>query len=86
LVQESFFPLSPSLTFKTELPINTVKLPVSQSTHSGVGVANSGSDPELAPGPDGSPRNKTVTLRDRVRATILEHCGEPNLERERVEW
>jgi 1-acyl-sn-glycerol-3-phosphate acyltransferase len=42
--------------------------------------------PPVAPDPAGSPWDKTVALRDRVRAAILEHCGEPDLERERVEW
>jgi hypothetical protein len=42
--------------------------------------------PTVAPHPAGSAWETTVTLRDRVRATILEHCGEPDLERERVEW
>jgi 1-acyl-sn-glycerol-3-phosphate acyltransferase len=42
--------------------------------------------PTVAPHPAGSAWETTVTLRDRVRAAILEHCGEPDLERERVEW
>jgi 1-acyl-sn-glycerol-3-phosphate acyltransferase len=42
--------------------------------------------PPVTPDPAGSAWDKTVTLRDRVRAAILEHCGEPDLERERVEW
>ncbi len=42
--------------------------------------------PPVAPEPDGGAWEKTVALRDRVRAAILEHCGEPDLERERVDW
>ena len=42
--------------------------------------------PPVAPDTAGTSWDKTVTLRDRVRAAILEHCGEPDLERERVEW
>ena len=41
--------------------------------------------PAVAPEPTGGDWDKAVTLRDRVRAAILEHCGEPDLERERVE-
>jgi 1-acyl-sn-glycerol-3-phosphate acyltransferase len=42
--------------------------------------------PPVAPDPAGSAWEKTVRLRDRVRAAILEHCDEPDLEREHVEW
>ncbi len=42
--------------------------------------------PPVAPEPKGTAWDTTVRLRDRVRAAILEHCGEPDLEREQVEW